>query len=144
MAVRNWASRKSGRAPWDNKCCTTWRPPFWQASVQRVNYEGVLSQRNKNSIHISGVRPLASGRSTDTRPGETSRRVWTTVGFFRRAAAPRGLIDLTPQTVALDALRVKREISWWVVIALRMFRREMEITGAADASMETELNGGDK
>lgn len=60
------------------------------------------------------------------------------------AAAPRGLIDLTPQMVTLDALRVKRETSRWVVIALRMLRREMDITGAEDASRESQLNEEDK
>lgn len=57
---------------------------------------------------------------------------------------PRGLIDLTPQTTALDALRVKREMSRWVIIALRMLRREMDMTGAVDASTESQLNEGDK
>lgn len=90
------------------------------------------------------MRPLASGRSTDTSPGEISKRVCTAVCFLSRAAAPRGLIDLTAQTVALDALRVKREISRWVRIALRMFRREMDIRGALDASTESQLREGDQ
>ena len=63
---------------------------------------------------------------------------------MRRAAAPRGLIDLTPLTDALDALRVKREMSRWVMIALRMFRRDMDITGAFDASTESQLESGGK
>jgi len=90
-------------------------------------------------VHISGVRPLVSGRSIDTRPGESSRRVCTTVCLLRRAATPSGLIDLTPRTDAPDALRVRRETSLWVMIALRMFRREMDMTGAFDASTESKL-----
>lgn len=85
-----------------------------------------------------------SGRSTDTSPGESSKRVCTTVCLLRRAAAPRGLIDLTPQTDALDALRVKREMSRWVMVTLRMLRREMDMTGAFDASAESQLENGDK
>lgn len=106
--------------------CPAMRKSF---SIERWDY-----------VHISGVRPLVSGRSTDTSPGESSRSVCTAVGFLRRAAAPRGLIDLTPEMVALDALRVRREISRWVMIALRIFRREMDITGALDASAESQLN----
>ena len=100
--------------------------------------------RNGNHVHISGVRPFVSGRSTDTSPGESSKRVCTTVCLLRRAAAPRGLTDLTPQTEALDALRVKREMSRWVIISLRIFRRDMDMTGAFDASMESQLKHGDK
>ena len=100
--------------------------------------------KNGNHVHISGVRPLVSGRSTDTSPGESSKRVCTTVCLLRRAAAPRGLIDFTPQTDALDALRVNSEISRWVIITLRMLRRDMDITGAFDASTESQLENGDK
>ena len=100
--------------------------------------------KNGNHVHIRGVRPFASGRSTDTSPGESSKRVCTTVCLLRRAAAPRGLIDLTPQTDALDALRVKREMSRWVMMSFRMFRREMDMTGAFDASAESQLENGDK
>ena len=100
--------------------------------------------RNGNHVHISGVRPFVSGRSTDTSPGESSKRVCTTVCLLRRAAAPRGLTDLTPQTEALDALRVKREMSRWVMMTFRMLRRDMDMTGAFDASMESQLKHGDK
>jgi len=77
-------------------------------------------------------------------PGESSKRVCTTVCLLRRAAAPRGLIDLTPQTVALDALRVKREMSRWVITALRTFRRDIDMTGTFNESTESQLDAGDK
>lgn len=106
--------------------------------------ESFLMTKNGNHVHISGVRPFVSGRSTDTRPGESSRRVCTTVCLLRRAAAPRGLIDFTPQRDALDALRVKREMSRWVMMTFRMLRRDMDMTGAFDAFTESQLANGDK
>ena len=53
-------------------------------------------------------------------------------------------MDLTPQREALDALRVKREMSRWVITSLRIFRRDMDMTGAFDASTESQLKNGDK
>ena len=53
-------------------------------------------------------------------------------------------MDLTPQRDALDALRVKREMSRWVIISLRILRRDMDMTGAFDASTEFQLKDGDK
>lgn len=53
-------------------------------------------------------------------------------------------MDLTPRTEALDALSVKRETSRWVIISLRIFKRDMDMTGAFDASTEFQLKDGDK